>query len=90
MLPPETGRLGKRARAYQLSAMALCDSGSELVELTTVERGDHVRVRVGSNHGEFPSAQAAIQPGMSPNIGPDDHLGKSMFGNAMLPLLSVK
>lgn len=87
MRPPETCGFGKRACSYRLSAATLCDGGSEQIELAGVERGDHARIGVGGNHGEFLSAQAAIQSGMSPNIGPDGQLGKSMFGNAMLPLL---
>src|SRR5699024_7579381 len=65
-------------------APSLGDCGAEGLEPVGVERRDKAPVGV-CDHGEFLSAQAATQPGMSPNIGPGGRLGKSMFGIPMVP-----
>ena len=79
---PKLDRLIERSGADEVSASALLDSRAKGIEVDGIEGRDRVSVGVDGNHGEFLSAQAAIRSGMSPNIGPDGHLGKSMFGDA--------
>lgn len=82
--PPQRGSLVERSRSDKVPALAFGDGGAEGVEGISVKGRHHAQIRVDGNHGGFLSAQAAIQPGMSPNIGPDGHLGKSMFGRTMV------
>lgn len=82
--PPQRGGLVERSRSDKVPALAFGDGGAEGVEGVSVKGRHHAQIRVDGNHGGFLSAQAAIQPGMSPNIGPDGHLGKSMFGRTMV------
>lgn len=81
---PELGGLGEGPGSDQGPAPSLGDCGAEGLEPVGVERRDKAPVGV-CDHGEFLSAQAATQPGMSPNIGPGGRLGKSMFGIPMVP-----
>lgn len=79
---PQPRGLVERPGPNERPAPALRDGIAEGGEVLVAERRDHAPAGVGGDHGSFLFAQAATQPGMSPNIGPDGHLGKSTFGTA--------
>jgi hypothetical protein len=74
MEPSQLGRLSERFCAYP--SCDICVLQPQRRRMTPCPCRGLIATMV-----DFLSTQVAIRSGMSPNIGPDGHLGKSMLGN---------